>query len=401
MPRIPIPARSLRRGLAAAALGSALASRMLLASPFVPGSDAEVLEELPAPAKGSARELRELRRDLLRDPRDARLATRLALHYLELGRAESDPRYFGWAEGVLLPWAESPEPPAEVLLLRATLLQNRHAFAAALADLDRVLARDPRTAQAWLTRAVIQQVQGDPAGALRSCLPLLRLAHPLVAVTCLAHAESLAGRAEPALRALQRVLDAHADAPAGERVFALGSLAEIAARTGRQQLADETLRAALELAPRDATLLAARADLLLDRGRPAEVLPLLAGETRSDGLLLRLALAEARLRSRELEAHLAELRARFAASRLRGDALHLGEEARFALELEGDAQEALRLAKENFAVQREPRDARILLEAALAAGDPAAGEPARALLRETSLEDLRLARLAARTRETR
>lgn len=389
--------RALRRGLVLGALGSALASRALLAAPFVPEDEAVVLEELPAPAAGAAVELRELRRELARHPGDARAATRLARRYLELGRAESDPRYLGWAEGVLRPWAESAEPPAEVLLLRATLLQSRHAFEPALADLDRLLARNSYAAQAWLTRAVILQVQGDPAGARRSCLPLLRLAHPLVAVTCLANAEGLSGRAEPARSALERALEAHPDAPAEERAFALVSLAEIAARTGRLEQADGLLRAALELTPRDAYLLAARADLLLELGRAAEVVALLAEETRRDGLLLRLALAEARLRSPDLEAHAAELRARYATSRRRGDALHLGEEARFALELEGDAQAALRLARENFALQREPRDARVLLEAALAAGDPDAAEPARALLRETRLEDARLARLAART----
>src|SRR5262245_35321409 len=117
MPRVRFPMPRLRRAISAAALGSALTSRALLAAPFVPESDAVVLEELPNPAVGDARELRALRRELARNPRDARLATRLARRYLELGRAESDPRYFGWAEGALRPWAESPEPPSEVLLL--------------------------------------------------------------------------------------------------------------------------------------------------------------------------------------------------------------------------------------------------------------------------------------------
>jgi hypothetical protein len=222
-----------------------------------------------------------------------------------------------------------------------------------------------------------------------------------VAVACLANADSQLGTAEAAFAALERALGRYPNAPAAERAFALGSLAEIAARLGRLELADDRLRAALALAPGDVYLLAALADLLLDRGRPAEVAPLLAGAPRSDGLLLRLALAEARLRSSGVEARVAELRARFAASRRRGDALHLGEEARFELELAGDPKTALRLARENFAIQREPRDARILFEAALAAGEPDAAEPARELLRRTSLEDARLARLATETLERR
>jgi tetratricopeptide (TPR) repeat protein len=395
MPKPLVSLRPSLRRVVLASLGAALAVPSAHAAPGSPDRDDVVLEELPAPAAGAARELREMRAALARDPQNAELAVRLARRYLELGRAESDPRYYGWAEGCLRPWAESEHPPLEVLLLRATLLQSRHAFAEALADLDALLARDPRSAQAWLTRALILQVRGDPSGARRSCMPLLRLASGLMAVSCLANAESLAGRAEAAATALRQALESAPRAATPERVFALTSLAEICVRLDRTEEADRLLSEALALAPRDAYLLAARADLLLDRGRPREVLALLGASTRIDGLLLRVALAEAQLRDPALDAHREELRARFAASRLRGDALHLGEESRFALALGGDPDEALRLAEANFALQREPRDARVLLEAALAARSVPAAEPALALLRETSLEDAHLARLAA------
>ena len=47
----------------------------------------------------------------------------------------------------------------------------------------------------------------------------------------------------------------------------------------------------------------------------------------------------------------------------------------------GDVPGALRLAAENYRSQREPRDARILLEAALAAKQYAAAQPALDWLR--------------------
>jgi hypothetical protein len=49
------------------------------------------------------------------------------------------------------------------------------------------------------------------------------------------------------------------------------------------------------------------------------------------------------------------LRARFDASRARGDIVHRREESRFQLQLNGDPKAALRLAQENWKVQREPR----------------------------------------------
>ena len=67
-----------------------------------------------------------------------------------------------------------------------------------------------------------------------------------------------------------------------------------------------------------------------------------------------------------------QLRDRFEASRLRGDRVHLREEARFTLHLLNDPKAALKLAQENWQVQKEPADVRILLEAALAAHDAAA-----------------------------
>ena len=62
------------------------------------------------------------------------------------------------------------------------------------------------------------------------------------------------------------------------------------------------------------------------------------------------------------------LKARFDAAALRGDKLHQQEEARFPLASAAATRRArCALARENWTLQREPRDARVLLEAALAA----------------------------------
>jgi hypothetical protein len=370
-----------------------------LAAPFTPTRDDSVLETLPAAASTLARELTAERRALSAMPTDLARATEFAWRAIAASRAESDPRYIGLAEGALAPWLASAEPPTAVLLLRATLRQNRHDFAAAQRDLEALLAREPRDAQAWLTRAVIAKVRGDFALAKQSCAPLLQLADSLVATTCLAEIAGLSGRADAAERALARVLEARRDADASLRQWSLTALAELRARRGDARGSEASYRATLALG-RDGYTLAAYADFLLDAKRARDVLALLGDDRRADGLLLRRALAEQQLGARELAASVRELRARFAASRMRGERLHLGEEARFALAF-GDAAEALALAAENFSLQREPRDARVLLEAALAARDRAAAQPALALLERSRLEDARLRALAARVRALR
>jgi hypothetical protein len=117
---------------------------------------------------------------------------------------------------------------------------------------------------------------------------------------------------------------------------------------------------------------------------------LLKAWVRSDTLLLRLALAARQLKLAEGEKYARTLGERFADAALRGEKLHLQEEARYLLELKGDARAALAAASENYRTQREPRDALIFIEAALAASDPAAAVPALQWLESSGFESARL-----------
>ncbi|MDD5272915.1 MAG: hypothetical protein PHU14_09375, partial [Methylovulum sp.] len=147
---------------------------------------------------------------------------------------------------------------------------------------------------------------------------------------------------------------------------------------------------------RDVYLLSAYSECLLDRHRPEQVVALVKDDTRPDGLLLRLALAEQALGLDVLPQHIDELQRRMEAYRLRGENIHQREEARFALHLAKQPDKALRLALLNWQVQREPWDARLVLEAALAAGNPAAAQPVVAWLRQAKLADGQLQPYIAR-----
>lgn len=367
-----------------------------LAEPYRPATVSEVLETLPVRLE-SRRELKALRQQAADNPADPQAAFTLVRRYIAMGRAESDPRFYGYAEAALAP-SLGQEPLPEALVLNATLHQSRHEFKAALADLSEALARQPRLAQAWLTRAVILEVQGDYAGALKSCWPLAKLAPPLTAAVCVNSALSLSGQAESAYQRLALAVQSLPEAGEADKQWALTTLAEIATRLGRFDAADRHFQAALALPQRSSYLLATYADFLLDRNRCSEVVGLLKDDTRADTLLLRLSLAEQCLNAPGLSAHVDALQDRFAASRLRGDASHQGDEARFRLHLLQDAQAALALAQANWAAQREPRDARILLEAALAAGNPSAGQGVLESLARSGLEDVRLKALTASLR---
>ncbi|MEN9865212.1 MAG: hypothetical protein RL748_802, partial [Pseudomonadota bacterium] len=94
--------------------------------------------------------------------------------------------------------------------------------------------------------------------------------------------------------------------------------------------------------------------------------------------------------AKQMIQHLAE---RFDAAARRGDSVHQREQARFALLLQGDPKLALKLAQQNWQVQKEPADARILLQAAVASQQTAAARPVLQWLAQTRLEDQSIARL--------
>jgi predicted Zn-dependent protease len=369
------------------------------AAPHIPADGSQVVERLPSRTDPVQRELLRLRGELNRRPGDLQLAAALARRYIEQARIEGDPRYLGYAQAALAPWWRQPQPPDQVLVLRATLRQSTHQFPAALADLDLAVRRDSDNVQAWLTRATVQMVTGDLAGARASCMRLYSRAPALVVQTCLSSVGSIAGDAAASYRRLQELLAKRPPDTPAIGIWVQTLLAEMAVRAGDDAGAEAHFRGAMALGQPDSYLLGAYADFLLDHGRAPEVARLLTGKTKVDALLLRYALALRAMNSPEAAAQADALRVRFDAAQLRGDTVHQREQARFELALRRDPAAAVRLAKANWAVQKEPADLRILADCALASGDAEAARLVRGWLRGSRIEDKRVAAIAARLKE--
>ena len=367
--------------------------------PYLPVDDAQILEELSfKEADRVSRELATLRTKVRQNPRHLESAVKLAARYIEQGRSEGDPRFIGQAQAVLSPWWNEATPPPETLLLRATIRQNAHEFDQALADLDQVLAVEPTNAQAWLSKAAILQVQARYDDARQACQRLTRVAAAHVLLGCLSDIAAVTGHSMKVRELLQPML-ADQKLIGRERIWITTILAETSTRIGAIRDAERYFAEAFKSGIKDQYLLSAYADFLLDQGRHRDVVSLLRLETRADGLLLRLTLAEQTLDISSSKSHVSELAARFAASRERGTSVHVREEARFTLALLKDAKKALPLAQANWNVQREPADARILLECALADRRRSAAQPIIDWLKTNHVEDFRLQQLAKQIQE--
>jgi tetratricopeptide (TPR) repeat protein len=352
------------------------------AAPYLPDSDGSVLAELSAGTRHAdvaARRMAQNRVDV---------AIPLAQFYIQQSRLSGDLRYLGYAQAVLSPWVSHEPALPDVLVLQATLQQSRHQFDASLASLDRALAVRPEDPQALLIRATVLRVLGRYREAGTACEQFSQLVETRLGELCTQGLRGLSGRLDSAYEALQQL------SPQGwlnsEKSWLYSELGEMAARLGRDADAERWFQKDLRLVPADFYVRAAYADLLLRQGRDAEVLVLLQGQESFEPLLLRVAIAQHRLHDPREAQSCGRLRAAFAAEAQRGDAVHRRELGRFLVEVQDQPRRGLAVALENWTLQREPDDALILMDAARAAGSPAAAAPALDFLRVSGLQDARL-----------
>jgi len=316
------------------------------------------------------------------------IALPLAQFDITQARATGDLRFLGYAEAILQPWLNQSTPAPQVLVLNATILQSRHAFAASLTELDRALEARPDDAQAWLTRATVLRVLGRYDEAMESCRHMAPAADAAITTLCEQSLRGLSGHLEEAYAAILAL--SQQDLPAEVRAWRYSELGEMAERLGDDTAAEHWFREGLKIAPQDFYMRTACADLLLRRHRPADALQLLAGYESMEPMLLRVAIAHEQLHDDAAVSADALLSDAFHVEEQRGESVHRREQARFLLDVSHQPEAALAAAQENWRVQREPDDILILLRAAHDAHQQQAAEPALEFLHQQGLQDVRL-----------
>ncbi|WP_341903779.1 hypothetical protein [Polaromonas sp. YR568] len=373
-------------------------STQLIAAPFTPASDSEVVERLPLATDPSARRVESLRRQLAAKPADNALRIEVARQYFELAMAQGDPRLVGYAAATIAPMAPTAADNSDYWFIQGLIQQYSHNFEGSLQSLAKAAQLNPAATGPLSWRSAVLMVQARYPEALAECERLAPLAEPLLVLGCRTFVKATTGELRASFEAMQQALKDTRNASPELLLWLYTRLGEMAMRLPQPDVAEDFFTKALKLGLTDQYLLGAHADLLMARQRPAEVIQLLERWERSDVLLLRLALAGKAIQHPKARDWAAQLRDRFAAAALRGDRLHEQEAARFALDVEGNPSQALLLATNNYQIQKEPRDAEILMRAALAADKAAAAAPALEWLQTSRYEDPAMAALAAQLR---
>jgi predicted Zn-dependent protease len=362
-------------------------------APLRPVDPDYVVAELPGGASRAQQRLAGQLEDARKDPGKAAL---LARELLEQARATQQPQLYGRAESVLAAWVGQPQAPAELLVMQADILQQRHEFQDATRLLDTVITRDPHNRQARLMRANNAIVTGQFASARPDCAWLLGTGEPWMGSVCLAQVLGSTGQRDQARALLQRLTAG--GSPSAPEVFAwaLQVQADLDSRAGELASAERLLRQALDLTPASDPVRLALADVLATQGQRAAAERVLEMTRPSVGARLRqMELLAADRRDAQRAEALAELQERLAVSAQRGERAHLREETRLALDLAREPAHAAALARDNFAVQRETEDVRLLARAAVGAADAQALAQLKQWLLVTGYQDVVVQRLLA------
>ncbi len=298
------------------------------------------------------------------------------------------------AQAALGDWWDAPAPPDEILMLRATVKQSQHDFRGALGDLNQLVTGNPGDAQGWLTKSTVHLVLGEYAAAAAAAAKLEGIAPRLVAATARAGVTRITVGAAEALAATEGALAADRRSMMNPelRTWALTLVAEIEDQLGNLEDAEKAFLASLAASPDDRYTLGSYAHFLLDEGRAGDVVELLGDHADGDpGLMALHAVAERRKGGTD--------GALTYGAALEDKPPHGADLVFYQMEVLDQPDQARLTALLNWRLQKEPRDARALLEAAWAADDPGSAGFVLDWIEETGFRHARWEGLVAQLTE--
>jgi len=363
----------------------------LMAAPYVPEHENSVVRVFSK--SDDLKIIKHLRVQLIRDKNNYQVLSEIVTRYLKMGREKSDPRYFGYAEALILPYLKDDNLPEQIYIHWADILQHRHDFDHALEVLNRLANNKSNYSRVYLMRAISHMSRAEYRQALDNCKLLFTRASHLISMACVSQVKSLTGALQESFALLQETLQINMHSDKEELGWTLSLLADMAVRMGDEDTAEQYYRKALTINQHDYYVLANYADMLLEQKKYQQVMTLLNDFTYVDSLLLRLAIAGVKSENSAAIKYIAELEASYRLMEARGEDAHLRDQARFYLEVKNNNEKALFLAKKNWQVQKEPADIKLLLGVALKNKNNTELSQGIEWVRSRHLEDVQLSKI--------
>ena len=375
----------------ACAIGMATLSTTAMAQARYRPADAAVVLTSSVHAKsGQDGSLRALDQAWRAQPNNLDASLAYARAVFVTGLTEGDLRWFGSAKAALAPWWQATDLPAEAYFLRGLVKQGFHDFDAGLQDINAAIAREPKHPEFWSWRFALHLLLADMAAAQQDCDEIARLFGPQEANVYRAVLRYRTGQPQPAidqLKALMKAADFQDASSQDWLGFHLGEAYRVA---GQAELAIAVWRKQLQASPRSHLLRLSLAELLNQQGLHREAKQLSMQETPTNALLMQALLAARALHDAD-ESRLASLfEARMQAQALRQEPLIERPRLIYLISYGKDVAAGLALSVDNWKLQKEPPDAVLFVQAALALQQPRAAESVLAWAENTGYADPQL-----------
>lgn len=408
----PSPSRPAQRtlGLLGAVVFSLpwLCSTAMGQARFEPSEDRVVLPVSVHSASGAQQSLRSLDKAWRAQPQDLGTALAYARAVFTLGLNEGDLRWYGSAKAALAPWWTAQDLPAEAFFLRGLVKQGFHDFHAGLQDIDRAIALTPERAELWSWRFALHLLLADMRAAQQDSEEIARRFGPEEGQIYRAVLGYRTGQASAAVLVLSRAvrLPPYQDASSQDWLgFHWGEAHRVAGQPAR---AAAVWAERLRVSPQSHLIRLSLADLYNQQGQYRQAKDTatgrLSGKNRApasqfaaltDALLMQALLASRGLKDADEALLAGQLAARLQTQGLRQEALIERPKLIYQIAYGQDLKAGLALSIENWQLQKEPPDALLFVQAALALGQARAAEPVLTWAQQTAYTDPQLAPLLA------
>lgn len=302
------------------------------------------------------------------DNADATSAAEAYEIFLQTGNA----RFLELAEKLIADAAKPEQPDRQSWLLRARIMQAKHQFAAAAADLENYLKTYPNDAYASLLAADAWRRAGQLDTAQKHCLSLAINGRTVESKLCLAEVMLSKADYQKASVLIESLWPVLSEMPDTIKRWCIVVKSDLLQLQGQSEQALALWNNIEDWQQLPYAYKLTLADLLISQSKPEQVLDLLNNERPALATLLRQYRAAAL--SHNTDNPFADLlqRKAYIVNHAPDKDLHLYERALYASWFDNDPQTALSLALQNWQTQKSYEDAQLVIQLAEKGGQTSA-----------------------------